>query len=677
MQHRFTPYSLLFVSIVLIYGCSNADHSSKQFLDIAGLDSSVKASDDFFEYVNGKWYKSAVIPSTEVGTGSFFDLQIRSEQALKEVCEEAAATSNPVKGSPEQMVGDFYKSIMDTVAIEAKGYSPLQPVFDKIAALKDKNELIHFVAQEAVNGNSILFGFGVGPDDKNASVNIGSFSQGGTSLPERDYYFRHDEQTKKIRSAYITYLTKVFSLTGTDSATAAKNAQTALAVETKIANGQFTNVELRDPQKNYNKFSVDQLKNIAPAVDWVALFGDMMITADSVLMGQPKFFASLNGLLSSVPLEDWKTYLKASTITNSARSLTKKIADASFDFFNKTLSGQQQQKPRWQYAVNVVDGRIGDLSAQLYVKKNFDAHAKKKMMEMIDNLQAAYEKRIKALDWMSDSTKQQAVAKLNAIVRKIGFPDKWKTYDTLVITKDYFQNRINTSRYEYIRNVAKNGKPVDKTEWAFTPPTVNAFYGPTTNEIIFLAGILQPPFFYPDADDAINYGGIGMVIGHELTHGFDDQGRQYDKAGNLKDWWTKADADKFNAKAKLVGAQYDNYIVIDSMRINPDLTMGENLADIGGIAIAYDAFKMTAQSKGNEKIDGLTPDQRFFLSLASIWRLKMKDELTKQIVLTDVHSPAKFRVIGPLVNFTPFYEAFGVKKGDKMWKDEKDRIKIW
>lgn len=668
--------SFLFCLVMMTTACNQ--QKVHEMLDVKGIDSSIKPGDDFFEYVNAKWDKNATIPLTESGAGAFFDLQKQSEEALKKVCEQAAATKNPAKGSLEQMVGDLYASAMDTNALEAKGLTPIQSAFDAIYKIASHTDMLRFVATEQVNGNNLLFGFGVGADDKNAFMNIASYIQGGLGLPDRDYYFRSDPGTIAIRNGYLNYLKKIFVLSGDDSTAALRNAQTVLAVETKLAEGHFTSVELRNPEKNYNKFSIAELNKLTPAIDWDQLTKNMLLDADTVLIGQPKFFVTLDKLCKTVPVEDWKLYLKAFSIGNASSSLTKAIREASFDFYGKMLSGQEQPKPRWQYAVGVVDGRIGDLSGQLYVKDNFDQRAKNKMMEMIDNLQISFENHIKALDWMSDSTKKQALDKLEAVMRKIGFPDKWKNYAGLDISRDdYFQNRINTSKHAYMRMVAKNGKPVDKTEWPFTPPTVNAYYSPTNNEILFLAGILQPPFFHPDADDATNYGAIGMVIGHEFTHGFDDQGRQYDKNGNLKEWWTKSDAEKFGEKAKKVVTQYGNYIPVDSLHINGELTLGENIADIGGLAVAYDAFKMTKQAKEAKLINGLTPDQRFFLSFANIWRLKLKPELLRQLVLTDVHSPAKYRVNGPLSNFTPFYEAFQVQKGDKMWKETSERIKIW
>lgn len=667
-------------TLLLFQYCKNEvkPETPSAHLDLTNIDTTIAAGDNFFKHINNLWDKKTEIPPTEVGAGGFFDLQTKSEEALLKVCEAAAAVKQAPAGSLEQKVGDLFYSIMDTQTIENKGFTPLVPIFQEINELSSPSELIKWVSTQQVDGNNFLYAFAVNPDDKNASKNIAQFFQGGLGLPDRDYYFRNDEDTRAIRNAYAQYLKKIFSLTGSDSTIAAIQSAVVINVETKLAEGHFTNVELRDPQKNYNKYGAGQLTKMSPHLDWSVIKKQMLLKTDSVLIGQPKFFTNLDKLVQSIPIDQWKTYLKASTISNSYNSLSKPFADAGFEFYGKTLSGQQQPTPRWKYAVNVVDSRIGDLVGQLYVKQNFDAQAKDRMTEMINNLHKAYEKRIKELDWMSDTTKAKALEKLAAITRKIGYPERWISYDSLVIDKqNYFQNRINTSRFEYHRAVAKVDQPVDKSEWPFTAPTVNAGYNPTTNEIIFPAGILQPPFFNPNADDAINYGGIGMVIGHEITHGFDDQGRQYDKDGNLKEWWSSSDAEKFKGLADKVVDQYSKYNPIDSLHLNGELTLGENIADIGGLAIAYDAFKLTPQGQSEQTIDNLTPDQRFFMSFATIWRLKMKDELTRQLVMTDVHSPAEFRVLGPLSNFAPFYKAFGVVENSKMWKKENERIKIW
>jgi len=668
----------IFICLAIICSCNNPQEPRGKFLSISGLDVNTRPGDNFFQYVNKTWLDSAKIPPTQIGVGSFFSLAIKSREALKEVCEEAVRNHQASLGSVEQRVGDLYASFMDSLSIEEKGIKPLLPVLKKIENIKSNAEIMPFVASEMQNGNSLLYNLSVGADDRNAEVNVAFFNQGGIGLPDRDYYFRNDPQTQKLQLQYQQYLTKLFVLTGDDSLKASASANTVYEIEKRIANGHFTNIELRDPLKNYNKLGRAQLQMLSQFIDWKSTFENMMLIADSVVVGQPKFFTEVGKLLKSVTTDQWRLYLKAGTITNYAFALSKPFVDARYEFYGKVLSGQQQQKPRWERAVVYVDNGIGELVGQLYVKKYFDEKAKKKMMEMIDNIQRSYEKHIRSLDWMSDSTKTRALAKLSTFKRKIGYPDKWKKYDTLKISMDnYFQNLIRINKFNYAEMISKAGKPVDKSEWQLSPPTVNAFYNAGGNEIMFLAGILQPPFFNPLADEAVNYGGIGMVIGHELTHGFDDEGRQYDKDGNLKDWWTKKDAEKFNLKSKAVIDQYNQYVAIDTFHVNGELTLGENIADIGGLAIAFDAFKMTEQGRANKLLDGFTADQRFFLSFGTIWGIKLKDEFMKATVHTDVHSPAEYRVLGPLSNFTPFYEAFDVKESNTMWRPVTDRIVIW
>jgi putative endopeptidase len=449
-------------------------------------------------------------------------------------------------------------------------------------------------------------------------------------------------------------------------------------LEKQLAASHRTNVELRDPQTNYNKMAVADLDKKMPVIGWSNMFKSLSVKADSVNIGQPGYYQKLNDLLKSAPLEAWKTYLRFHVLNNAAPALSNAFVQANFDFTGKALSGRTQMKERWERIYQQTDGNLGEALGQLYVKKYFTEDAKKRMLDLVNNLQKAFEARIMKLDWMSDSTKTKAKEKLYTIIKKIGFPDKWRDYSKVTIDKTkFFENLLSCSRNEFAYQINKVGKPVDRTEWGMTPPTINAYYNPTFNEIVFPAGILQYPMFDATVDDAMNYGGIGMVIGHEMTHGFDDQGAQYDKDGNLKNWWSKEDLEKFKAKGKQVVDLYNSFTVLDSVHINGSLTQGENTADIGGIAIAYDAFKLTKQGKDTVKIDGFTPDQRFFLSYAQCWRRKVKDEALRTQINTDPHSPSKYRVWGPLMSFAPFYAAFNIKEGDKMFVAEKDRINIW
>ena len=659
-----------FSATVLVFAsCNNKakTEADQKFFDVSTMDSSVKPGDNFFLFANGTWIKKTTIPSTESDVGAFLELYNKTKANLKTILDETAKR-NPAPGSIEQKVGDFYASGMDSASIEKLGYEPVKPYLQKIDAIKDANGVMQYVAEGQTEENNFLFDASVAPDDKNSAMNIAIFTQGGLGLPDRDYYFKTDASTQAIVKAYQTYIQKLFTLTGDDSATAANKMMKVYNLEKQMAGSHRTNVELRDPQSNYNKKSVADLDKAMPVFGWSKLLSNLSVKADSVNVGQPAFFAKVNDLLKTVPVDTWKTYLRFHTLSSSASALSSAFVNARFEYVGKALNGQQELKPRWERMVQNTDNNLGEAFGQLYVKKYFTEDAKKRMLDLVNNLETAFEARIKKLDWMSDSTKQVATNKLHAFLKQIGYPDKWRDYSKVTIDKNkYYDNLVSCSKNDYLYQANKIGKSVDRAEWDMTPPTINAGYYPTFNKIVFPAGILQFPFFDPNADDAINYGAIGMVIGHEMTHGFDDEGAQYDKDGNLKNWWSKEDNDKFKAKSKQVIDLYNNFTVLDSIHVNGALTTGENIADIGGINIAYDAFKMTKQGQDTTRIDGFTPDQRFFLSLAQIWRDKMKDELTQQLINVDPHSPAMYRVNGPLMNFTPFYAAFNVKEGDKMF----------
>ncbi len=654
-----------------------ADKTTRsKFLDPSFMDTTVKAGDNFWLYANGAWNKTVVIEPTESGVGAFNDLRKHNREVMKNLCE-AASNSKAAAGTVEQKVGDLYASGMDTAAIEQLGYQPLTPVLNEINALADNKAVFAFINKHHAMGDGTLFNFYVAPDDKNAAINTCIFSQSGLGLPEKDYYFSKEAKIVEQRKAYSEYIAKLFQLTGDDAAKAATNAASVLALETKLAGGHFGNVELRDPNKNYHKMNKAGLKKLATNLDWDAAFVTLKITLDSFVVKQPTFVQTFGKALATEKVDSWKQYLRFHEISGASSLLSKEFDEAHFDFYSRTLSGQLAQKPRNERVALLVDGLFGEALGQLYVKQYFTDAAKKRMMDLVNNLQQTYSKRIAQLDWMSDVTKVKAQEKLATFIKKIGFPDKWKEYNIEVKRNDYFGNMMRSNQLENDRNLVKQGKPVDKTEWEMTPPTINAYYNPLFNEIVFPAGILQFPFFDLNADDAINYGGIGMVIGHEITHGFDDEGSQYDKDGNLKNWWTKEDETKFKAKTAAVSKQYSGFTVLDSVHVNGDLTLGENIADLGGVTIAFEAFKNTEQGKKNAKIDGFTAEQRFFLSLAQVWRMKNKDATILQRIKTDPHSPSMWRVNGPLENFPPFYAAFGVKEGDKMYKSEADRIKIW
>jgi putative endopeptidase len=666
----------LCVALVVLGAWKYQDDHKKGFVDVAGIDSLTKPGDNFFRFVNGRWYDTAKIAADQSGVGSYSFMNIPQKLLLQSILDSVSKTEN-TPGSIDQKVGDFYASGMDTVTVNQRGYQPIKPILADIDAIANVPSLIKFVAAQLKTGNGLIIDFGIYPDNKNSSINIAHASQTGIGLPERDYYFKTDSATLRIQQAYKKYISTLFQLTGSSPVAATKNAAIAYGIEQQNAASHKTNIELRDVKANYHKVAVAAISKTQANIGWPILLAELGAATDSVDMGQPAYYDKLNGLLKSVSITDWKIYLKAATLQNYADILSKPFVDASFEF-NKVLSGQAVQKTRRQIMTQNVDSYLGQALGQLYVKRYFNEDAKKRVLVLVNNLQKSFENRINHLDWMSDSTKQKAKEKLYAITKKLGYPDKWRNYDKVQINRTkYFENILWLKQNDYQFQLAKLNKPVDKTEWGTTPSTVTAYYNPSFNEVVFPAGILQFPYFDFSADDAINYGGIGMVIGHEMTHAFDDQGAQFDKDGNVKNWWTKEDYEKFRAKTKQLANLYGSFTVLDTVHIKGALTLGENTADNGGIAIAYDAFKMTEQGKGNVKIDGFTPDQRFFLSIARIWRVKTRDEFLRTYVNTNPHSPAMWRVNGPLMNFAPFYKAFNVQPGDKNYKAEGERVKIW
>ena len=673
-------YSTLVITslFVVVYSCKQpATDKKQQFISLENIDSTVRPGDDFFLYANGRWLNKATIPATESSMGAMLEMYNGTKARIKEILDEVSKSSH-APGTIEQKVGDFYASGLDSATINARGYEPVKPYLAAIDSIQDTRGILSFVAQQTQMGNPILFGQYVGADEKNSAKNIAVYYQAGTGLPDRDYYFKNDEATNAVVNAYKVYISRLFALTGDDSSAAVTKANLVYGLEKQMAAAHRNNVELRDPESNYNRMAIATLHESMPLIGWKELLRNLSVNSDSVNVAQPAYYAKVNDMLKDIPVDSWKVYLRAHLLDNVATSLSSDFVNAHFDYNGKALRGQQQIKDRWERIYQATDVYLGEALGQLYVKRFFTEASKKRMLELVDNLQKAFEARITRVDWMSDSTKSKAKEKLGTFIKKIGFPDKWRDYSKVSIDKSrYFENLVSAARNEYDYQVNKLGKPVDRKEWGMSPPTINAYYNPTFNEIVFPAGILQPPMFDLNADDAINYGGIGMVIGHEMTHGFDDQGAQYDKDGNLRNWWSKEDNEKFKAKGAMVADLYSSFVVLDSLHINGRLTLGENMADIGGIAIAYDAFKLTSQGKDTAKIDGYSPDQRFFLSFAQCWRTIQKNESLRRQVNTNPHSPAKYRVWGPLMNFTPFYTAFNVQQGQKMWRPESERIKIW
>ena len=675
--------NLIYLSILTTFfvSCGN-DKTTDEAETIAeqkevvfdGISSSIKPGDDFFNHVNKTWFDNAIIAEDQVGVGAYRFLNIPQQVLLQNILDEVSEGTHP-EGSIEQMVGDFYASGMDTISINARGIEPIQPILDRIDAITDVPSMMELVATQIMSGDYSLIASYIYPDQENSSMNIAHFAQTGLGLPDRDYYFNTDASVKSIQEAYKTYLTTLFELVG--DANSAAQAGIVYEIEKQLAAAHKTRVERRVIKENYNKLAVADLNKSQTNIGWAAMFETMGVVTDSVDVAQIAYYDKLNTMLASVPIEHWKVYLKANSIGSHDGILGKPFQDAAFEY-TKVISGQSVQQDRAKQMVRRVDRQIGFALGQLYVKRYFNEDAKKRALVLVSNFQTTLAKRIDNLDWMSDSTKVKAKDKLFAISKKIGYPDVWREYNDVTIDRNnFFENVVALRKDEYQYSLKELNQPPNREEWGTTPSTVTAYYNPALNEIVFPAGILQAPYFDLYADDAVNYGGIGMVIGHEFTHAFDDQGAQYDKDGNVTDWWTEDDYTKFKAKTQQIIDQYSAFTVLDSVHLKGALTVGENTADNGGIAIAYDAFKMTAQGKDTTKIGGFTADQRFFLSIARIWRVKTRDEFLRNYVATDPHSPPIWRVNGPLMNFTPFYEAFDLQPGDANYRTEAERVKIW
>jgi putative endopeptidase len=645
--------------------------------DIRRMDTSADACTDFFQYSNGAWVKNTEIPAAYSRWGSFNILGENNNNLLREILD-ANAKNKAAAGSNEQLIGDFYASCMDEAAIEKAGAKPLESYFKQIDKISDTKGLQRQIAMMHNMGIPALFSFGAGADAKNSSMNIANSRQGGLSLPNRDFYTKDDAKSVETRAKFVEYMTNMFKLLGDDADKAAANARTVMAIQTRLATASKAPVELREPEKNYNKKSLAQLSEMTPNFSWTEYMTTRGVPpVTEVNIGQPVFFAEVNKMLTEVPVSDWKTYLRWMTVNSAAPRLSKAFVDENFNFFSRYLTGTKEQQPRWRRCVGATDSAVGEALGAEYVKKAFTPEAQKRMSELIDNLFAAYREQLAKLDWMSPETRQKALVKLNAYQRKIGFNQNPRGYAGLKLARDsYFDNGKNITEFEIARNLKDINQKVDKTRWGFTPPTVNASYSPSQNTITFPAGILQPPFFNFKADDAINYGAIGAVIGHEITHGFDDQGSQFDAEGNLKSWWTKEDRTKFEERAACVTNQFNNYEVQPGLNINGKLTLGENIADLGGLAMAYEAFQKSLEGKPKPaNIDGFTPEQRFFLGWAQVWATKSTAEFERQQVLTDPHSHARYRANGPLSNLPQFAQAFGCKQGNAMVRT--DFCKIW
>lgn len=643
--------------------------------DVHYIDSTQDPCNNFYTWAIGGWQKNNPVPATESRWMAFNILDKENEKKLMGILDKLSSAKNVKQGSDEQLIRDFFLSGMDTNRIASLGATPIKPLLDEIDAINNLKSLNQRFAKGLMNGTGAPFGFYVGQDDKNSARYIVTAYQGGLSLPDRDYYLSKDEKFVTIRKQYVDHVNKMLSLAGVNAPNAGAD---ILALETKLAGFSRSRKDLRIPELNYNIMKRGDWVKTLNNVDFLLITVEAgMVKADSIVVGQPDFFKQLDKLVTADQLNTWKAWLKWKTISSMAEYLSPEFEKEDFAFFSTTLNGTKEMKPRNERVFSAVDGNLGEPLGKLFVKEYFPEESKKYMAGLIENLRSAYRERIKGLTWMSKETKVKALKKLEAFTYKIGYPDEWKDYSKLVIKSNtYAQNALNARVYRYKMMTDKLGKPIDKKEWFMTPHMVNAYYSSSGNEIVFPAGILQPPFFHPSFDHAINYGGIGAVIGHEFTHGFDDQGSKYDWNGNLNNWWTDEDLRQFNALGKALADQYSTYSPFEGMYVNGEMTLGENIADLGGLTLAYEALKKELNGKDPGKIDGFTWQQRFFLGWANVWKGNITDEAIKNRLLTDYHSPAEYRVIGPLVNLPTFEEAFGCKSGP-MHKPDSLKIKIW
>jgi len=653
-----------------------ATSALKSGIYLSNLDTQIKPQDDFFRYVNGNWLAKTEIPADKSRWGSFDELRDSSSKHVLQIVKDAAAKPAET-GSEPQKIGDMYRAFMDTATIEKLALTPLNADVARIEQLKTSAELATLWGQLQVERYGTPVGVFVGQDQKNSSQYITGMNQSGLGLPDRDYYLKSDEKSEKIKQQYQWMIARFWELAGWPDGSVA--AEKIFAIETKLANAHWSRVQNRDRTKTYNKMTIAQLTELAPGFDWQAfLTAAELGSVSDVVVRQPDYLTAFAKIHADVPLQDWQLYLKFHLLRSKSTLLTSAFEQANFDFYGRILTGLQEQKPREERAVVAIDDALGFMVGKLYVEKYFKPEAKERMDQLIKNLRVAFEQAINDLEWMSPATKQQAQVKLQKFNAKIGYPEVWRDYSCLTIKVDDLVGNVKRSNVcEYQRMIGRLGKPVDRNEWGMTPQTVNAYYSSTMNEIVFPAAILQPPFFNVEADDAVNYGGIGGVIGHEITHGFDDQGRRSDGDGNLRDWWTPDDENQFKQRAQLMIDQYNSYNPIDDLHIQGALSLGENIADLGGLTVAYRAYKNSLAGKAAPVIDGFTGEKRFFIGWSQVWRNKARDEALRQMIITGPHSPGEYRVQGILSNMPEFYQAYDVKPSDGMYRPTEQRVKIW
>lgn len=667
------------LALAVAAGCdSKKEAVMTSGIDLTNLDTTAVQGADFYQYACGGWMKKHPLTNEYSRFGSFDMLAENNREQLKGLIVEIAAGQN-AQGTIGQKIGDIYKLAMDSVKLNADGVTPIQADLEKIASVKDKSEIVPLMAELAHSGVFPYFSFYVGADIMDSKSNLFQLYQGGISLGEKEYYLDNDDVTVNIRNKYKEHIVKMFQLAGFDEAAAKKKMEAVMDIETRIAKASFSAVEQRNPAANYHKMSLDELKKEIPGIDWDAFLNGIGVKGVTELsVSQVDPIKEVEKIINSLPVENQITYMQWSLIDRAAGYLSDDLVAQNFDFYGKTLSGKQTNQPRWKRAVSTVNGVLGEAVGQMYVEKYFPAAAKERMVQLVKNLQTALGERIRNLEWMGDSTKIKAIEKLNSFYVKVGYPDKWRDYTGLNIEKDsYWANVKRATEFELDYMLSKAGKPVDRDEWGMTPQTVNAYYNPTTNEICFPAGILQYPFFDMNADDAFNYGAIGVVIGHEMTHGFDDQGRQFDKDGNLKDWWTAEDAKRFEERAQVMVNFFDSIQVLPGLNANGSLTLGENIADHGGLQVSFQAFKNATKDAPLLVKDGFTPEQRFFLSYAGVWAGNIRDEQIRLQTKSDPHSLGRWRVNGALPQIGAWYDAFGIKEGDPMYLAPEKRVSIW